>query len=177
MPNPEKRYHVQRTSEDLPQYTVETTDQILARQEDGMIGYISVNDLKTTLDGAGLATDEALAAVSASVASAFNGSGVGIFSTVQALANGTADNFKVGDDVFIGDINVSNVMQVKGVQDGTKGYIQFGSGSNMPIIGGNGSNRLNMANIPVYANKTAAVAGGLVAGDIYRTGDNLCIVF
>jgi hypothetical protein len=177
MAYPEKRYHIQRTSEDLPQYTVETTDQILARQEDGMVGYISVNDLKTTLDVAGLATDEALQAVSASVASAFNGTGVGIFSTVQATANGTADNFKVGDDVFIGDINVSNVMQVKGVQDGTKGYIQFGSGSSMPTIGGSGANRLNMANIPTYANKAAAVAGGLVAGDIYRTGDNLCIVF
>lgn len=175
MPNPEKRYHVQRTSEDLPQYTVETTDQILTRQEDGMIGYISVDDLKTTLDGAGLATDEALQAVSASVASAFNGSGVGVFSTVQALANGTADNFKVGDDVLIGDINVSNLMQVKGIQDGTKGYIQFGSGSAMPRIGGNGSNRLTMSNIPAYASNAAAISAGLAFGDIYRNGDNLCI--
>jgi len=65
MAYPEKRYHVQRTSEDLPQYTVETTDQILARQEDGMVGYISVDDLKTTLDGAGLATDTDISASNA----------------------------------------------------------------------------------------------------------------
>ncbi len=69
MAYPEKRYHVQRTSEDLPQYTVETTDQILARQEDGMIGYISVDDLKTTLDGAGLATDASVTSLSGSVSS------------------------------------------------------------------------------------------------------------
>ena len=110
------------------------------------------------------------------MAGVFDGTGVGVFSTVQALANGTADNFKVGDDAYIGDINVSNVMQVKGVQDGTKGFIQFGSGSAMPKIGGNGSGRLNMANIPSYASNAAATSGVLSFGDIYRNGDNLCIV-
>ncbi len=167
MAYPEKRYHVQRTSEDLPQYTVETTDQILARQADGMVGYISVDDLKTTLDGAGLALDTDLT----------DGSINAVFNTVRADVNGTGINFQVGDDVFIGDINVPNVMQVRGVQDATVGYIQFGSGSNMPKVGGNGANRLNLSNIPTYANKAAAIAGGLIAGDVYRTNDNLCIVF
>jgi hypothetical protein len=58
-------------------------------------------------------------------------------------------------------------MQIKGQQDGTKGYIQFGSGSSMPKIGGGGTNHLNIANIPTYAHNAAALAGGLVAGDIY----------
>lgn len=34
-------------------------------------------------------------------------------------------------------------------------------------------------NLPVYANNAAAIAGGLVAGDFYRTGANpdpVCIV-
>ena len=176
MAYPEQRYDISETAKDLPQYTAESTDKILARQADGKLGYILVSDLQTTLDGEGLATDAALQAVSASVASVFNGSGVGIFSTVQALANGTADNFKVGDDVLIGDINVSNLMQVKGIQDGTKGFIQFGSGSSMPRIGGNGSNRLTMTNIPSYASNAAAISGGLAFNDIYRNGDNLCIV-
>jgi len=38
-------------------------------------------------------------------------------------------------------------------------------------------NRLE--NLPVYANNSAAVAGGLVAGDFYRTGadpDIVCVV-
>jgi hypothetical protein len=169
---------VKRVFRDLPDVTPVAGTKILVTDADNFaLGYADVSALQVTLDGTGLATDAALAAVSASVASAFNGTGVGVFSTVQALANGTADNFKVGDDVLIGDINVSNLMQVRGIQDATKGYIQFGSGSAMPRIGGNGSNRLNMANIPVYANKAAAIAGGLATGDVYRTGDNLCIVF
>lgn len=167
MAYPEKRYHVQRTSEDLPQYTVETTDQILARQEDGMVGYISVDDLKTTLDGAGLALDTDLT----------DGSINAVFNTVRADVNGTGTNFQVGDDIYIGDINTVNTMQLKGVQNEDRAYIQFGSGSAMPKIGTSGVNHLNIANIPTYANKAAAIAGGLIAGDVYRTNDNLCIVF
>lgn len=175
MAYPEPHYTISETAKDLPTYSAESTDKILARQDDGKLGYILVSDLQTTLDGDGLATDADLQALSASVAGVFDGTGVGVFSTVQALANGTADNFKVGDDAYIGDINVSNVMQVAGVQDRTKGYIQFGSGSAMPKIGGGGANHLSISNIPSYASNAAAVSGGLSVGDIYRNGDNLCI--
>jgi hypothetical protein len=163
-------------------YTLEASDELIVKQqEDGMLGYISISDLQTTLDVNGLATDTALTAVSASVANVVTMLGVSGSSATQAkffsTDNGNGTNYKVGDDVWIGDINQPNVMQVAGVQNATVGYIQFGSGSNMPKIGGNGANRLNLSNIPVYADKTAAVAGGLIAGDVYRTGDNLCIVF
>ena len=160
---------------DLTTFNSVAGTELMAKREDGQFGYVAASQLQTTLDGNGLATDAALQAVSASVASAFNGSGVGVFSTVQALINGTGTNFKVGDDAYIGDINVSNHIQVAGVQDITKGYIQFGSGSSMPKIGGGGANHLNIANIPAYASNAAALSGGLVAGDIYRNGDNLCI--
>jgi len=169
---------VKRVFPHLPTVTPVAGTKILVTDADNFaLGYADVSALQVTLDGTGLASDTALAAVSASVATVFNGSGDGIFNTVQANINGTGTNFKVGDDVFIGDMNIPNTTVLSGQQNRTTGYIQFGSGSNMPIIGGNGANRLNMANIPVYANKTAAVAGGLVAGDVYRTGDNLCIVF
>ena len=161
---------------ELPTFDSVSGTQLIAKTEGGQMGYVQASQLQTTLDGNGLATDADLTALSASVAGVFDGTGVGVFSTVQALANGTADNFKVGDDAYIGDINVSNVMQVKGVQDGTKGFIQFGSGSAMPRIGGNGSNRLTMTNIPAYASNAAAISDGLAFGDIYRNGDNLCIV-
>lgn len=42
-----------------------------------------------------------------------------------------------------------------------------------------GNHRLNFSTIPVYANNAAAISGGLVAGDVYRTNgdpDPLCIV-
>ena len=167
-----------RIYKELPNVTPVSTTKILVTDEiSGLMGFADVAALQVTVDGDGLATDAALAAVSASVATAFNGSGNGIFNTVRATVNGTGTNFQVGDDAYIGDINVVNTLQVSGVQNATVGYIQFGSGSNMPKIGGNGANRLNLSNVPVYANKTAAVAGGLIAGDVYRTGDNLCIVF
>jgi hypothetical protein len=175
MAYPEKHYSITETAKDLPTYSAESTDKILARQEDGKLGYILVSDLQTTLDGDGLATDAALQAVSASLASAFDGSGDGVFNTVQANINGTGTNFKVGDDAYIGDMNVTNTMIVSGQQDRELGYIQFGSGSNMPTIGGGGENHLNFDNIPAYASNAAALSGGLSYGDIYRNGDNLCI--
>ena len=167
MAYPEPHYTIYETAKDLPTYSAESTDKILARQADGKLGYILVSDLQVTLDGDGLALDTDLT----------DGSIDAIFNTVKADVNGTGTNFQVGDDAYIGDINVVNTLQIKGVVDGTKGYIQFGSGSSMPKIGGGGANHLNIANIPTYANKAAAVSGGLVAGDIYRNGDNICIVF
>ena len=167
MAYPEPQYSVTETAKDLPTYTAESTDKILARQEDGRMGYILVSDLQVTLDGDGLAKDTDLT----------DGSIDAVFNTVRADVNGTGTNFQVGDDIYIGDINTVNTMQLKGVQNADRAYIQFGSGSAMPKIGTSGVNHLNIANIPTYANKAAAISGGLVAGDIYRTGDNLCIVF
>jgi len=126
----------------------------------------TLSDYIDTVSGDGFAKDSDLT----------DGTINAVFNTVQGTINGTGTNFKVGDDAFIGDINVSNVMQVKGVQDGTKGYIQFGSGSAMPKIGGGGANHLNISNIPTYATNAAALSGGLVAGDIYRDNDTLKIV-
>lgn len=51
----------------------------------------------------------------------------GIF---QSLSSGLGTNFKVGDDVWIGDINEGNTMAVRGVQNVNVGYIRFGTGSN-----------------------------------------------
>lgn len=162
---------------ELPEVTpVSTTKILVTDATTGLMGFSDVSALQVTVDGDGLATDADIAELSASIAQVFDGTGVGVFSTVQALINGTGTNFQVGDDVFIGDINVSNVMQVKGAQDGTKGYIQFGSGSAMPKIGGGGQNHLSIVNIPAYASNAAAISGGLNTNDIYRNGDNICIV-
>jgi hypothetical protein len=51
--------------------------------------------------------------------------------------NGNGTNIKIGDDAWIGDINMANVIGLKGVQDGHKGYIQFGSDGG--LFGYNGS--------------------------------------
>ena len=166
-----------RIYKELPNVTPVSTTKILVTDEiSGLMGFADVAALQVTVDGDGLATDAALAAVSASVATAFNGSGNGIFNTVRATVNGTGTNFQVGDDIYIGDINTVNTMQLSGVQNADRAYIQFGSGSAMPKIGTSGVNKLNIANIPAYNNNSAALSGGLTAGDIYRSGDSLNIV-
>lgn len=49
---------------------------------------------------------------------------------VLATNNGNGTNFKVGDDVWLGDINVANTMSLKGQQSATSGYIRFGGDTN-----------------------------------------------
>lgn len=40
--------------------------------------------------------------------------------------NGNGENFKVGDDVWIGDFNVANSLRIKGQQNASIAYINFG---------------------------------------------------
>lgn len=47
---------------------------------------------------------------------------------VLSTNNGAGENFKVGDDIWIGDINLSDTMQLKGVADSANAYIVFGDG-------------------------------------------------
>jgi len=65
-------------------------------------------------------------------------------SIISATNNGIGTNFKVGDDTWIGDINVANTMQVMGQQNADRGYIRFGSGSSNPVLGANNSNTLDL---------------------------------
>lgn len=65
-------------------------------------------------------------------------------SIVSATNNGNGTNFRVGDDVWIGDVNTADTMQVRGQQTATKGYIKFGSGSSNPILGSGGTSTLQL---------------------------------
>jgi len=47
-----------------------------------------------------------------------------------ASNNGNGTNFRVGDDVWLGDINIANTMSVRGVSAATSGFIRFGSDTN-----------------------------------------------
>lgn len=42
--------------------------------------------------------------------------------------NGNGENYKLGDDVWIGDYNIANSLRIKGVQDSANAYINFGTG-------------------------------------------------
>ena len=99
----------------------------MARHEDSTPVMIPADtDLNTVLDGT-FVTDAAL----------LDGSLDAVFNTVGATTNGTGTNFKVGDDAYIGDVNVTNTLAISGVVDRAQGFIQFGTGSLHPSIGFN----------------------------------------
>jgi hypothetical protein len=79
-------------------------------------------------------------------------------SNFTATANGTGDNFVIGDDVKIGDVNVSNTLGVTGQQDPTQGYVKFGSSG--PVFG--------------FASTAGLFAAGTaVTGSLIQKGANL----
>ena len=47
--------------------------------------------------------------------------------------NGNGQNLKMGDDVYIGDINLANTFRVQGSQTPANGYITFGNSSNTQL--------------------------------------------
>jgi hypothetical protein len=104
--------------------------------------------------------------------------------TITLIQNGSAENILVGDDAYIGDINVSNTIQVKGQQDDTVGYVKLGisgatiGGASRPdtITPSTIRTVFNISNIEQFADNAAALTGGLISGDLYRTGDLLKIV-
>ncbi|WVT75227.1 hypothetical protein QM996_09145 [Sinorhizobium chiapasense] len=49
---------------------------------------------------------------------------------VVSSSSGLGTNFAVGDDIWIGDVNVANHMKISGRQDGTKGFVRFGNSAN-----------------------------------------------
>jgi hypothetical protein len=60
---------------------------------------------------------------------------------VISTNNNAGENFKVGDDIWIGDINLSDTMQLKGVADSANAYIVFGD-SDTNALGRSGTGPL-----------------------------------
>jgi hypothetical protein len=93
---------------------------------------VMINDTTTLSEVVDLTFNTDSAALSLS-SSLHDGSKDVVFNTVGATSNGLGQNFKVGDDVWLGDINVSNTMVISGIQDPTTAILQFGSGSQPSI--------------------------------------------
>lgn len=61
------------------------------------------------------------------------------FTRVETTNNGAGQNVKIGDDAWIGDVNMSNHIAITGIQDQTEGGIIFGSAlANKIYTGGSG---------------------------------------
>jgi hypothetical protein len=46
---------------------------------------------------------------------------------LEVTENGTGESIKIGDDAYIGDVNVANSVGIKGNTDNNQGYIAFGN--------------------------------------------------
>lgn len=57
-----------------------------------------------------------------------NGSSTDTYNKLYTTNNGAGTNVKIGDDAWIGDINVANNISIQGVEDASKGGIVFGNG-------------------------------------------------
>lgn len=176
MAYPEPHYTVTGRGPNYPNAATTAGTLILAKDSLGNLAYVSASQLQTTLDGAGLATDDDIATVTAAIAAVSASIGVsGSYSTQDkffATNNGGGQNYKVGDDVWIGDVNASNVMQISGVQNSGSGFIKFGSGSNTPVLGYSGSNShisLNSA----LALAPQATLGSAPTGSLAVSGSHL----
>jgi hypothetical protein len=88
--------------------------------------------------------------------------GLGVAGTVYAdkmvvTNNGGGSNIQIGDDVWLGDVNQSNTLGIRGSQDASKGYIIFGNANNTAYIGRDGSN-------PIQVTGQFKVDSGTVTG-------------
>ena len=82
---------------------------------------------------------------------------------VISTNNGAGTNFKVGDDVWIGDVNLGNTIRITGQQDATKGYIIFGN-SNTTALGRSGTGRLTYGgNSVILAGDSGTVTSSMIA--------------
>jgi hypothetical protein len=92
-----------------------------------------------------------------------------IANSVATTNNGNATNFKVGDDAWLGDINVADTIGIRGQQNAANAYIVFGNADTTSTLGRSGSGPLTYAGA---FSATGNVTGGnlLTAGLISSTG-------
>ncbi len=80
--------------------------------------------------------------------------------------NGTGANYKIGDDAWIGDINLANTARISGFQDSTQGYIVFGN-SNGVALGRSGTGPLTYGGTFSAVELTSTNASGDEGGQIH----------
>ena len=98
-----------------------------------------------------------------------------IANSIAATNNGAGQNFKIGDDAWIGDINLSDTMSVRGQQNAANGYIVFGN-ADSTALGRTGSGPLTYGGaFSVTGNITGAAITGtsLTVGTGTITGGNI----
>jgi hypothetical protein len=90
--------------------------------------------------------------------------------TFAGTLNGSGQNFKVGDDAWIGDINTADTIGLKGQQNAANCYIVFGNSDSTGKLGRAGTGPLTYAGA---FSATSNVTGGniLTGGIVSATGN------
>jgi hypothetical protein len=96
-----------------------------------------------------------------------------------ATSNGAGTNFRVGDDAWFGDVNISNAIRLMGYQDNTKGYLIFGNGDST-ALGRSGTGALTYGGNTIWHAGNDGSGSGLDAdlldgqdGAYYRNASNI----
>jgi hypothetical protein len=85
-----------------------------------------------------------------------------VANSVAATNNGAGTNFKVGDDTWLGDINLADTLSIRGQQNAANAYIVFGNASNVQL-GRAGSG-------PLTYGGAFSAAGNVTGGNILTVG-------
>ena len=78
---------------------------------------------------------------------------------VSATNNGNGTNFKVGDDVWLGDVNTADTMSIRGQQNAANGWIVFGNNDTTAKLGRAGSG-------PLSYTGAMAISGNITGANI-----------
>jgi len=102
-----------------------------------------------------------------------------VANSVAATNNGAGTNFKVGDDTWLGDINVADTLSIRGQQNAANAYIVFGNASNAQLgragsgpltYGGAFSATGNITGSNLSTAGLIVATGNITGGNITTTG-------
>lgn len=100
--------------------------------------------------------------------------------TFVSTSNGNAQNFKVGDDAWLGDINQADTVAIIGQQNAANGYIVFGNNDSASKLGRSGSGALTYSGNTIWHAGNDGASSGLDAdlldgqhGSYYATASGL----
>jgi hypothetical protein len=119
--------------------------------------------------GTGVSVNQNTGAITVSIGQSVATSASPTFDQVITGNNGNGTNFRIGDDAWIGDINVANTFRVQGVQDATQGYIVFGN-SNATALGRTGTGALTYGGNTIYhaGNSNTITSLGTIATGVWN---------
>lgn len=108
---------------------------LIAKIPESLIGYIKTSSMSSHVDSDStetVATSKAVKLLNDAVNDKLDKSGGEITGTltlpnIEVTSNNDGRNIKVGDDAFIGDVNVSNAIGITGNFNSKQGFIAFGS--------------------------------------------------